>query len=197
MYFPMFINIPKEGEVLLIGGGMVAFHKLSKLKEFDIKVHLIAKRVDLSFYNYSQADKLEIEEREFSDSDLDRDYIFVIAATDDRELNKHISDLCQKKRIPVNVVDDAQLSSFIFPSFVKNDSVVAAVSSGGRVPVVTQYLRDRLKAEIPENMGEIISQLEAYRLELVDSVQDHKERAALIRKRLEELIQLEGDSFGD
>ena len=62
-YFPMYINIKNEDRVLLIGGGNVALQKLKVLKKNDIKVHLVAKQVDLSIYDYLS----EYAERLFCD----------------------------------------------------------------------------------------------------------------------------------
>lgn len=187
-YFPMFIKIPEERRILLVGGGLVAFGKLEKLSEFDVKVHLIADKVDLSFYNTTFQDNVEIEQRSFKDSDINPEYIFVIAATNDRSINRRIAELCKEQRIPVNVVDDAELSSFIFPSILKRGSVTAGISSGGKVPVITQYIRDILDRELSDDIGVITEKLEAYREELKGTVPDHKERAALIKKRLDEYL---------
>lgn len=187
-YFPMFIKIPEERRILLVGGGLVAFGKLEKLSEFDVKVHLIADKVDLSFYNTTFQDNVEIEQRSFKDSDINPEYIFVIAATNDRSINRRIAELCKEQRIPVNVVDDAELSSFIFPSILKRGSVTAGISSGGKVPVITQYIRDILDRELSDDIGVITEKLEVYREELKGTVPDHKERAALIKKRLDEYL---------
>lgn len=174
--------------VLLVGGGLVAFGKLEKLSEFDVKVHLIADKVDLSFYNTPFRNNVKIEKRSFKESDINPEYIFVIAATNDRSINRRIAELCKEQRIPVNVVDDAELSSFIFPSILKRGSVTAGISSGGKVPVITQYIRDILDRELSDDIGVITEKLEVYREELKGTVPDHKERAALIKKRLDEYL---------
>lgn len=209
-YFPIYIQVPNYKEVLLIGGGKVAYQKLTKLRLFNMKVHLIATQVDFSILetfiseasnsenaSLSEEDDIRIEEREFEDSDISEGYVFVIAATNNRELNSHIAELCNARNIPINVVDDPQLSTFIFPSIVKRDDVVISISSGGRVPVLTQYFKDciekLLKDKIEDcqldNMSELLDDLESYRDSIKDTVPNHKERAALIRKRIENYME--------
>ena len=58
---------------------------------------------------------------------------FVIAATDDRELNHRISALCQEKEILVNVVDDKDYCGFLFPSLVKEGKLTVGISTAGPV----------------------------------------------------------------
>lgn len=214
-YFPIYIQVPNYKEVLLIGGGKVAYQKLTKLRMFNMKVHLIATQVDFSILesfiseasnsendSLSEEDDIRIEEREFEDSDISEDYVFVIAATNNRELNSHIAELCNARNIPINVVDDPQLSTFIFPSIVKRDDVVISISSGGRVPVLTQYFKDYieelLKDKIEDcqldNMSELLDDLESYRDSIKDTVSNHKERAALIRKRIENYMENKGEA---
>jgi len=56
----------------------------------------------------------------------------VIAATDDRAVNARVAEAARARRIPVNVVDDAELSTFIVPAIVDRSPVQIAISTGGR-----------------------------------------------------------------
>ena len=79
----------------------------------------------------------------------------VVAATDNHELNHRISLECQKLGIPVNVVDQKDDCTFIFPSILHYENVVAAFSSGGRNPVITQYMKKQASSFIDERLGQI------------------------------------------
>ncbi len=110
----------------------------------------------------------------------------VVAATDDEALNQRISQLCQARGIPVNVVDQTQDCSFIFPAYVKQGEVVAAFSSGGQSPVMTQYLKAQIKPVMTEELGELAACLGSIREVVHSSV-----RTETARKHLyEELLQL-------
>ncbi len=72
----------------------------------------------------------EIFYRSYEKTDLDS-VSLIVAATDDLELNQRIAEHAGIKNIPVNVVDQPALCSFIFPSIVDRSPLVVAVSSGG------------------------------------------------------------------
>ena len=55
----------------------------------------------------------------------------VIAATDDEAVNAQVSALCMAQNIPVNVVDNPRLCSFIMPSIIDRSPVIVAISSSG------------------------------------------------------------------
>src|SRR5262249_57829558 len=84
----------------------------------------------------------------FSPEQLD-DAVAVIAATDDAAVNGAVSQAAQQRRIPVNVVDDAALSSFVFPAIIDRSPILVAVSSAGQAPVLPRPVRPQIQALLP------------------------------------------------
>ena len=192
-YFPIYMNIKNEDKVLLIGGGKVALQKLKVLIDNHIKVHLVAEQVDLSIYEYlsgyeNSETAVEMELAEYREELLSDDYSFVIAATNDRELNSRIAAASKERNIPVNVVDDPELSTFIFPSIIKRGDLVIGISSSGKAPAVTQYYKERFAQQLPDNIEEILEAVGEYREQIKNDVRDHKKRAAMIRERFLEML---------
>ena len=192
-YFPIYMNIKNEDRVLLIGGGKVALQKLKVLIDNHIKVHLVAEQVDLSIYEYlsgyeNSETAVEMELAEYREELLSDDYSFVIAATNDRELNSRIAAASKERNIPVNVVDDPELSTFIFPSIIKRGDLVIGISSSGKAPAVTQYYKERFAQQLPDNIEEILEAVGEYREQIKNDVRDHKKRAAMIRERFLEML---------
>ena len=192
-YFPIYMNIKNEDKVLLIGGGKVALQKLKVLIDNHINVHLVAEQVDLSIYEYlscyeNSETAVEMELAEYREELLSDDYSFVIAATNDRELNSRIAAASKERNIPVNVVDDPELSTFIFPSIIKRGDLVIGISSSGKAPAVTQYYKERFAQQLPDNIEEILESVGEYRDQIKNDVRDHKKRAAMIRERFLEML---------
>lgn len=192
-YFPIYMNIKNEDKVLLIGGGKVALQKLKVLIDNQINIHLVAEQVDLSIYEYlsgyeNSETAVEMELAEYREELLNDDYSFVIAATNDRELNSRIAAASKKRNIPVNVVDDPELSTFIFPSIIKRGDLVIGISSSGKAPAVTQYYKERFSQQLPDNIEEILESVGEYRDQIKNDVRDHKKRAAMIRERFLEML---------
>ena len=153
-YFPMFVDLT-DANCLVVGGGSVALRKVNVLLDFGAKVHVIAKEISMDLAALSEeTDYLLLEQREFTPFDL-QDRKLVIVATSDNELNGQIYMMCSEGGIPVNVVDDQEKCSFIFPSYIKEQNLVGAFSSGGNSPALTQYLKNKEKEILTPRLGEL------------------------------------------
>lgn len=153
-YFPMFVDLT-DANCLVVGGGSVALRKVNVLLDFGAKVHVIAKEISMDLAALSEeTDHLLLEQREFTPFDL-QDRKLVIVATSDNELNGQIYMMCSEGGIPVNVVDDQEKCSFIFPSYIREQNLVGAFSSGGNSPALTQYLRNKEKEILTPRLGEL------------------------------------------
>ena len=153
-YFPMFVDLTNQN-CLVVGGGNVALRKIKLLLDFDARVEVVTlssceELVELARTNHS----VRLMHRAFLDSDVN-DKNLVIASTNDSICNHKISTLCQQQRIPVNVVDTKEECSFIVPSYVKEKDVVAAFSSAGKCPVLTQYLKKKEYEYLKPLIGDI------------------------------------------
>lgn len=100
------------------------------------------------------ADRITIIKRRFDRKDCNG-MEMVIAATDDNALNHEIAEYCKANGIMVNAVDQKADCSFIFPSYIKEKNLVAAFSSGGNSPVLTQYLKGKEQEILTPFLGEL------------------------------------------
>ncbi|MFT6624675.1 MAG: uroporphyrin-III C-methyltransferase/precorrin-2 dehydrogenase/sirohydrochlorin ferrochelatase, partial [Cycloclasticus sp.] len=112
--------------------------------------------------------KIEHIERSFKPGDS-RSYTLVICATNDPEINVQVSNDAQQNNIPVNVVDQPELCSFIFPSIIDRSPVTIAVSSAGVAPVLSRMLRAKLETLLPHALGNLAGLAAKFR----QAVKDH------------------------
>ncbi len=165
-YFPIFTDI-KDKTVLIAGGGRMADRKLKSLAAFKPRVVLCAPEISgetEGTINKLKAQGLEIRliKRPFEENDLNGVFI-CIAATDDRQVNAHISGLCAKKGIPVNVVDDPGLCSFNFPALVLRGELTVGISTAGLSPAAAGGTRRLIDGMLSDNAGDIVSYLGSIR----------------------------------
>jgi uroporphyrin-III C-methyltransferase/precorrin-2 dehydrogenase/sirohydrochlorin ferrochelatase len=64
-----------------------------------------------------------------------------------------VAATARARGIPVNVVDDAVLSSFIMPAIVERPPVTFAIATGGRAPLLASLLKRWLDAHLPLRLG--------------------------------------------
>lgn len=175
--FPFFQNI-EDKTFLLVGGGRVAKEKLEKLQIFTKNIRIVATDTDIEGAIL----------RPFQDTDiLGAD--FVIGATNNREVNRHIYDLCVARGIPVNCVDDPELCTFIFPSLVKKGDLVIGITTAGKAPAFGQRVRRLLEEGLPEDTEQIIDDLYAYKQQLKETVPTQAERSKLVKAYLKERLE--------
>lgn len=145
--FPIFIDL-KEKSVLVVGAGDIALRKLILLVKAGKKITIIAKNICPEMKELVTQYSLVFHRREFRDTDiLNQD--LVIAATNDQEVNAKISKIAQAQKVLVNVVDQPELCTFTMGSIVERDSLVIAISSAGKAPVLVRLLREKIETLIP------------------------------------------------
>ena len=121
--------------------------------------------------------EVNLIEKRFNEEDI-KDYSIIIAATDDSSVNALISKLAHSQRIPVNVVDSPELSSFIMPSIVDRSPVIIAVSSAGKAPVLARIIRAKLETVIPSAYGLLAEIAGEYRQKVKNRFSNIKDRRA-------------------
>ena len=178
-YFPMCISL-KGKHILLAGEGNVAKEKLNILRSFDADIYIFS---NLGFSdpepNPANNSKIHIVRRTLTEQDLDQRPAFVVVADVTDSEKERISTLCQKKHIPINVVDVPALCSFYFPSIIQNGDLTVSVSTGGKSPGAASYLRRQLEPHIPDRTDEILEWLSKLRKELPAGLSPAKRRLIL------------------
>lgn len=159
--FPVFLDLHGRS-CLVVGGGKVAERKVDSLLRAGAHVTLVAPQITAEMGNTLSGQNVTHHAREFADSDVEGKFL-IIAATNHAKVNAHVAALANARHIPVNVVDDQALCSFIVPSVVDRSPVIVAVSTGGASPVLARQLRMRLETMISSQCGELAGITEEYR----------------------------------
>ena len=149
--YPLFADLTGR-RVLVVGGGAVAERKAAALLEAGAAVTVGALAVTANLQDWATAGRIELRLGGFEQAWLDGCWL-VIAATGQPLLNRRIATLAERRRLFVNVVDDAQLCSFHVPAVIDRDPVTIAISSGGTAPVLARLLREGLESLLDPALG--------------------------------------------
>lgn len=187
-YFPMFVDMT-ERECLIVGGGNVAYRKVMVMLDFGAKVTVVAEDICDELRKLTIDDTANKEnritfiKRRFERKDCDG-MEMVIAATDDNALNHEIAEYCKAKGIMVNAVDQKADCSFIFPSYIKEKNLVAAFSSSGNSPVLTQYLKGKEQEILTPFLGELNEYMGQIREKVIAEYHTEAERKRVFKEIL-------------
>ena len=176
-YFPMYQQLQNRN-ILIVGGGKVALRKAEALLPFGPRITVVAPEVLPRFRELG----LTVERRPFRQEDVTGELFCVIAACSSREVNRQVGLLCREKSIPVNVADDPELCSFLFPSVVTKGPLTLGISTSGASPTAAKWLRETLEQLIPDSMEEILAWLGQQRTFIQSALPTPQQRSRCQRK---------------
>jgi len=156
-YLPLFFKLENR-TALLIGGGQVALRKACLLDQAGARLIVVSRKVDKELGELVNKQQGKVIIGEYH-QDLLEGVDLVIAATDDKQLNARVCEDATDRHLPVSVVNNTELSGFIFPAIIDRSPVVVGISSGGGSPVLSRLLRAKIETWIPQSyswLGELV-----------------------------------------
>lgn len=160
-YYPVFLRLERQ-RVLLVGGGEVAARKLRLLRRAGARVDVVAEHLNDEIAAQCASGEATHLAPHFAPEQVAGARL-IIAATSNTELNRRVAEAAEAATIPVNVVDDAALSSFVTPSIVDRAPLLIAISTGGAAPVLARRLRERIEAMLPVAYGRLADFMHRWR----------------------------------
>jgi len=170
--YPIFVNTDQL-KILIVGGGYVAAEKLGFLTKSSPNAQIDMVAPFFREATLALVDTFEVHpiRRPFLPIDLDGKQM-VIVATDNPELNERIYRLCRAKGILVNVADNPPLCDFYMGGIVTKGNLKVAFSTNGKSPTVAKRLRQLFEEILPEELDELLDNLNAYRATLKGDFDD-------------------------
>ena len=150
-HVPILLDL-KGRRAVVLGGGTQAARKVDLLARAGAAVAVIADALDEDLERMVARGSVTWVRGPLSADDLRGAALAIGASTDPAE-NEALHRLATGAGIPVNVVDRADLSSFIMPAVIDRSPIVVAVSSGGTAPILARILKSQLESLIPAVYG--------------------------------------------
>ncbi len=129
-YFPIFLDL-RGRRCVVLGAGAAAEAKAAQLARAGADIVAAA---------------------EFAPALLDGVSLVIVAGAA-RDMAEAASRAAQARAIPVNVMDEPALCSFIMPAVVERSPVTVAIATDGAAPALAGLLREWLERALPEHLG--------------------------------------------
>lgn len=146
----MIIDLNLKGrQVVVVGGGREATRKVDALLLQDCEILVVAGNFSDEISAWEKEGRLSLRKEMVSGGEFLSDHdrlILVIAATDDKPLNRKIVESAKKLRCYAYAVDDPEVSDFHHPSVLNvKDTVQIAISTSGKSPLMAKQLRKKIE----------------------------------------------------
>jgi len=152
-YLPVCLKL-KDTPVVLVGGGTVATRKARLLLRAGANLTVVSPKITTELEDALLESGGVWQQSEYTETDVHGKKL-VIAATPNSQVNQRVHDDATALSLPVNVVDNPALCTFIFPSIIDRDPIIIAVSSSGQSPVLARILRRKIEAMVPAAYGRL------------------------------------------
>ncbi len=163
-YLPLCFDL-KDKPCLLVGGGGIALRKARLLASAGARLHVVAPEISAELATLVTQTNGVLHREPYQQQLLDGVEL-VVAATNDLVLNREVSQHAKQRQLPVSVVDQPELCTFVFPAIIDRSPLVIAVSSGGTSPVLARILRSRIESFVPSAYGKLAEMAGQFRVEV-------------------------------
>ena len=185
--YPVFLKVAAL-EVLIVGGGTVGLEKLTFLLKSSPSANVTI--VSINFIPELKAltkdYNVSLIEDAYNSSYLSGKQI-VIATTDNLDVNLEVHKDCKKENILVNLADNPTYCDFYMGGIVTKGNVKIAISTNGKSPTAAKRLRQFFEEILPENMNELVENLNTYRKTIKG---DFEEKVSKLNELTKEMIKI-------
>jgi len=180
--FPVTLNLNRK-QCLVIGGGVVAERKVKSLLASGADTTVISPGLTKELELLVKSGEIKYIERQYKPGDLNG-YFLAVAATNDIDANKAISQEADVCNVLINVVDEPRLCTFFMPAIVKRGDLQLAISTNGKSPALAKQLRRQLEDEYGPEYALWLELINKYRRRIINHEPDRSKRRLAYEKLL-------------
>ncbi len=176
--YPICLDIQNNhhSHCLIIGMGHVGLRKLKRLlQEKPASILIIdPKPITKEVQEFCLEGNVRYECRSFEDKDI-LGKLLVFAATSNEEVNSHIAKLCRKHNILCNAASNPHEGSFNLPASLTRKGITCTISTEGKSPAISKYLREELThwlEEKTQSLGPLVKCMEQLRPHILQAFQE-------------------------
>jgi precorrin-2 dehydrogenase/sirohydrochlorin ferrochelatase len=178
--YPVFLNIDGK-PCLIVGGGAVGERKVEDLLLAGARVTLVSREATPVLQTMAAQGLITYRREDFTPEHL-TGMVLAIAATNDLHTNQSVSAAAQSRGLPVNIVDQPALCSFVVPATIRRGDLTLAIGTGGRSPALAKKLRRDLEKTFGPEYGPYLELLGAIREKILACRRDHPDNLNLFTR---------------
>ncbi|UCE92540.1 MAG: bifunctional precorrin-2 dehydrogenase/sirohydrochlorin ferrochelatase [Flavobacteriaceae bacterium] len=188
--YPVFLKVASL-HVLIVGGGNVGLEKLTFLLKSSpsAKVTMVSKDYIPEVITLAEGHEVELIKSSYNKRYLKGKQI-VIATTDNLEVNLEVHRDCKEANILVNLADNPKYCDFYMGGIVTKGNVKIAISTNGKSPTAAKRLRQFFEEILPENINDLVENLNAYRKTIKG---DFEDKVSKLNDLTKEMIKIKKD----
>ncbi len=161
-YYPVFLDV-RGRSCLVIGTGRVVEKRAAALQK---------------------AGAVVLRKQVFKEREADQCWL-IVAVTRNRVEAERLRDYAEKRKVFLNIVDDADYCSFIAPAIVQQEDLLIAISTSGKCPALASRIRQKLEEQYGPEYAQVVSALGDLRPEVKKKFSSFDERKAFYHRVLE------------
>ncbi len=161
--YPVFLKV-SQLNILIVGGGNVAEEKLTFLLKSspNAKVEMVSPMYRERTKALAEKFGIQMHNGVYAPVFLEGKHM-VVATTDNVPVNEQVYHDCRARQILVNVADNPPYCDFYMGGIVTKGNVKVAISTNGKSPTTAKRLRQFFEDVIPENIDDLVKNLNEYR----------------------------------
>ncbi len=176
MLYPINLELD-DMRITIIGGGNVSYRKCKNFLDFGKSVRVVSPEFIDQFKNIKNDIELIYDTYK---QEYIKDSFIVIAATNNKELNKNIGIYCKSVGKLVNVVDNITLSNYTVPSYLKRGDLLLSVSTNGKSPSLSSKIKKELEEKYDDSYEEYLNILGEIRKKVIKKYKDISQRKSIL-----------------
>lgn len=135
-YYPLCVNLENR-KCLVVGAGSIALRKIHDLLLAKADITVISRAAHPGVLELAESGAIKLITRAYQKEDLRDDIFLVIAATNNHELHEKLYQVCEKRHVLFNAVDDLEYCNFIVPSTIMRGDLAIGISTNGHTPFLS------------------------------------------------------------
>lgn len=182
-YYPVNLDI-RGRRCLVVGGGGVGTRKVKGLLECEAAVILVSPEAAPMLSDLARQHRIEWKCRNYDSSDIAGMFL-VIAASDNEALNHRIHSDARQANILCSIADQPENCDFTLPSVIRRGDLQITISTSGKSPAFSKYLRKKLEKQFGSEYGEFLTLMGNIRKKLLAETHAPETHKAIFESLIE------------